>query len=201
MPDTTRTFIAIPVPEPQGENLLSLQAKLAPEVPGCRWTASLPFHVTLAFLGDVPNRDLNDLGQAVGSAVESFQPLELRLEGLGAFPSPGKPYVVWAGLTTPDKQRLQDLHKAVVRAAGRGGHGPRDSRFHPHVTLGRIKSGPHGGCDLTALIQQHQDWSAASFPVHEVVTFASVLGPGGATYTALHHAPLKGKTAGDPGAG
>ena len=69
MRETTRTFIAIPIPDSIGRNLVQLQTKLAPEIPDCRWTASSPWHMTLAFLGDVRNRDLNELCLAVGSAL------------------------------------------------------------------------------------------------------------------------------------
>src|SRR5438270_13851782 len=121
MRETTRTFIAIPIPDSIGRNLVQLQTKLAPEIPDCRWTASSPWHMTLAFLGDVRNRDLNELCLAVGSAAEAFAPLELRLEGLGSFPSPRKPRVVWAGVTALDLQPLNDLRAAVVQAATRAG--------------------------------------------------------------------------------
>ena len=122
MRETTRTFIAIPIPEPIGKKLARWQQALTPEIPGCRWTESdsLPFHITLAFLGDVPNRDLNELCLAVAAAVEPFGRFELKVEGLGAFPSPERPRVVWAGITADDLGPLMTLREAVVRAATRG---------------------------------------------------------------------------------
>jgi len=99
MPETTRTFIAIPIPEPIGQKLGRLQAVLSPEIPGCRWTASSPFHITLAFLGDVRNRDLNDLCLAVAAATEPCERFELRLEGIGTFPSLRRP--AWSGPVRP----------------------------------------------------------------------------------------------------
>jgi 2'-5' RNA ligase len=191
MRETTRTFIAIPIPEPIGQEILRLQGELSPQIPGCRWTANWPFHITLAFLGDVRNRDLNELCLAVAKAAEPFQRLELQLEGLGAFPSPTKPRVVWAGATAPNLKPLHDLREAVVRAATQSGYRPADPRFHPHVTLGRFKA--FGGQPLTPLVQRYQGWSGGSFPVVEVVTFASTLEPRGATYAALGRAPLKAK--------
>ena len=193
MRETTRTFIAIPVPESVGERLARLQAELSPEVPGCRWTASSPFHITLAFLGDVRNRDLNDLCLAVAAAAEPFPQFELEVTGLGAFPSQRKPRVVWAGATAPDLALLNDLRAGVVQAAARAGYRSDDPRFHPHFTLGRIKSDRGAGCDLTELLQRHQGWSAGSFPVVEVVTFASTLGPRGAAYAPLGRARLRGE--------
>ncbi len=58
-----------PSPSRWSEQLVRLQAELAPEVPGCRWTSALPFHLTLAFLGDVPNRDLSAICQAAASSA------------------------------------------------------------------------------------------------------------------------------------
>ena len=152
-----------------------------------------PFHITLAFLGDVPNRDLNELCLAVAAAVEPFGRFELTVEGLGAFPSPARPRVVWAGITAADPEPLLTLREAVVRAATESGYRPDDPRFHPHVTLGRIKSDRRRPCDLTELIGRVQPRSIGSFPVVEVVTYASTLEPGGPTYAPLNRARLKGK--------
>jgi 2'-5' RNA ligase len=193
MRETTRTFIAIPIPEPVGQQLARWQQALAPQVPGCRWVESQPFHITLAFLGDVANRDLNELCLAVAEATEPFGRFELKAEGLGAFPGPGRPRVVWAGITAADPGPLNALREAVVGAATRCGYRPDDPRFHPHVTLGRIKSGRGQPCDLTEIVRRKQSRSAGAFPVVEVVTYASTLEPGGACYTPLNRARLKGK--------
>src|SRR5580658_5118989 len=98
MSETTRTFIAIAIPRPLGRELARLQTLLAPEVPGCRWAESLPFHTTLVFLGDVRNRDRDQLCESIDAAVALFEPFELCVEGLGAFPSVARPRVIWAGV-------------------------------------------------------------------------------------------------------
>jgi RNA 2',3'-cyclic 3'-phosphodiesterase len=193
MRETTRTFIAIPIPDPIGQQLAGWQQVLAPEIPGCRWVESQPLHITLAFLGDVRNRDLNDLCLAVAAAAEPSGRFELNVEGLGAFPSPARPRVVWAGITAADLGPLGTLRESVVRAATKAGYRPDDPRFHPHVTLGRIRSDRGQPCDLTEIVRREQARSAGSFPVVEVVTYASTLGPGGAAYAPLNRARLKGK--------
>ena len=138
MPRTTRTFIALAVPETLDKRLTRLQSQLEPDVPGARWTSVLPYHSTLAFLGDVAEVDLRPVCDAVAEAARPFRPFEVRLEGVGAFPNPGSPRVVWAGLKT-DVPTLGDLQKAVVQAVTKAGHRPGDDRFTPHVTLARIK--------------------------------------------------------------
>ena len=91
------------------------------------------------------NRDLNELCLAVAAAVEPFGRFDLSVEGLGAFPSPGAA----AGRLGGDHGRRSrpasaTSGKAVVRAATQAGYRPDDLRFHPHVTLGRIKTDAGG---------------------------------------------------------
>jgi 2'-5' RNA ligase len=192
MPRTTRTFIAVAIPAPLGEKLSRLQSELAPVLPGVRWTTTLPFHVTLAFLGDVDDRDLNGICKAVRDAVSIVPRFEARVEEIGAFPGPARPRVIWAGLTAPDATPLHELHKAVVKAATTAGYRPEDQRFHPHVTLGRLKSDRLGPPppDLTETIEHHRTWSAGSFTVNEVISFGSTLTPEGPVYATLAKAPL-----------
>ncbi len=165
MRETTRTFVAIPIPDPLGRQLARWQAALAPDVPGCRWveSAGQPFHITLAFLGDVPSRDLNELCLAVAAAVEPSGRFELTVEGLGAFPGPARPRVVWAGITAVDPEPLLTLREAVVRAATESGYRPDDPRFHPHVTLGRIKF------DRTPPVRSDRTHRSRAAPIHRLV--------------------------------
>ena len=195
MRETTRTFIAIPIPDPLGRQLARWQAALAPDVPGCRWVETgQPFHITLAFLGDVPSRDLNELCLAVAAAVEPFGRFELTVEGLGAFPARRGRASSGRGSPPSTSNRSSTLREAVVRAATEAGYRPDDPRFHPHVTLGRIKSDrrPAVRPDRTRSVACRPR-SIGSFPVVEVVTYASTLEPGGPTYAPLNRARLKGK--------
>jgi 2'-5' RNA ligase len=195
MPTTTRTFVGIAIPPSQGEKLARLQERLAQAIPGVRWSASSPFHMTLAFLGDVRDGDLNAVCTAVAEACSPFPAFDLQLQGVGVFPSPARPRVIWAGLLAPDGSPLFDLYKAITKGLTRVGHRPEGDRFTPHATLGRIRQDRRGSLvhDLTAALQPVLTWSGGSFPVSEVVTFASTLSPEGPVYAPLARSPLSGK--------
>lgn len=190
MSKTTRTFIAVALPAQLKKRLGGLQERLAPQAPGIRWIEPALCHLTLAFLGDVPDADLAAISQAVARAVQGVEPFALTLTGLGAFPSASRPRVVWTGLVSDQLDRLQALHHAVVRALKNAERPPADDRFSPHVTIGRLK--PTGGPlpDLTALLARQADWSGGSFPISEIATFASVRTSGGQSYQPLSRAPL-----------
>ena len=193
MSETTRTFVAIVVPQPLGRELAALQASLAADVSGCRWTENLPFHTTLVFLGDVRNSDGDRVCESINSAAGRFEPFQLGLDGLGAFPSAMRPRVIWTGVVAPNMKPIIDLREAIVAAIAETGYRPLDSRFHPHGTHGRIKPGRQGNRDLTRLVGRYCGWSAGRFLVEEVTTFASTLGPSGPIYTPIGRAQLKSK--------
>jgi RNA 2',3'-cyclic 3'-phosphodiesterase len=193
MLESTRVFIGIAVSEPIERELAQLQAELAPAVPGCRWTSTLPFHLTLAFLGDVPNKDLDKIYQVTSESAESIDPFVIDVTGVGAFPSSRRPRVIWAGVTAPNLKLLFDLQASLAKSLARVGHRPNDDRFHPHVTLGRIKRERPGPGDLTGLIERHQAWSSGPCPVTEVQVFASTLAPSGSVYTVLSRGALCAK--------
>jgi RNA 2',3'-cyclic 3'-phosphodiesterase len=191
--ETTRTFFAIEIPEAMGNALRELQKALAPELPGCRFTRDdTPLHMTLAFLGDVRNGDLSGLLDLVAASVGRFPPCELHSVGLGAFPSPRRPRVVWAGLPARKPALLDEIQHALAGAAAQAGYRP-DERFHPHVTLGRFKAGRRGPCDLTEVVERYRSWSCGGFTASEVVGFASRPTAEGPSYEPLGRARLEGE--------
>jgi RNA 2',3'-cyclic 3'-phosphodiesterase len=193
MPERTRTFIAIAVPKAVEPKLARLQSDLAEALPECRWTRAMPFHLTLAFLGDIPSNLVNEVCTAVASSTRTIEPFEIEVAGLGAFPSLIRPRVIWAGVTACNQEKLIDLQGSVVNALAGIGQKPDDQRFHPHVTLGRIKPGRHGRPDLNRLMQSPPDGWASRWLVKDVQVFASTLGPAGSAYEVLARSNLGGK--------
>lgn len=193
MPGTARTFVAIEMPAPIRDELRGLQERLAPDAPAVRWVGAAGFHLTLAFLSDVPDPALEAVRVATAEAAAPFPPFVLHVEALGAFPKPARPRVVWAGLGGPGLPPLHDLQSALAAALRRAGHGPADDRFTPHITLGRIKDGRGHPPDLTAPFARVGPLPTAPFEVAEIVVFASKLGAAGPSYTPLLHAPLTGR--------
>jgi 2'-5' RNA ligase len=197
MPKSTRTFVALEIPARLGEKLARLQARLEPEVAGVRWTAVRPFHVTLAFLGDVADTDLHVVCRAVAEAAAGLSPCELALEGLGAFPHPARARILWVGVGGPGLDLLGDLQQRVARSVAGVGYAVGDAPFHAHVTLGRLRPGRgRPPANLAPILAHFRAWSAGSFSAAEIVTLASTLTREGPVYARLGHAPLR---AGKPG--
>lgn len=202
MPSTTRTFIAVSVPEALAARLRRLQQQLSGELPGVRLSVIPPFHVTLAFLGDVDHVDLADVCRAAAAEAANFGKFELKLEGLGVFPNAARPRVLWAGVTGPGLDTLCALQSALAGAAARLKYPTDGKPFHPHVTLGRFLprrgADPSGERALTQALNRYKTWHAGPFPVTEAVTFASTQTPDGAAYAPLGRAPLAARKPGAP---
>ena len=201
MGSTTRTFIAVAVPEALETKLTRLQQQLAAALPGVRWSATPPFHVTLAFLGEVDVADLNQVCKAVVDEAAAWSPFELKLEGLGVFPSPVHPRVLWTAVAGSGVEALRALQKAVAEAVARKNY-PSDAKaFHPHVTLGRFppqKSADPSSMDhaLNHMLGHYKTWHAGPFAVTEAVAFASTTARDGPAYATLVRAPLRKRKTG-----
>ena len=189
--NSARTFVALPIPDAQRSRLERLQTLLAPDLPGTRWVTPDQFHLTLAFLGDVPDLDLAPVCRAVAGACVGVDALMLNLQSLGTFPDPEQARTAWVGLAGPDLDRLLDLQRAIAAAVAKAGY-PADGgdRFEPHITLGRFKGGKGDLPDLSSQVAHFRTWSAGNFPVERVVTYASTIAPEGPTYMTLASAPL-----------
>jgi RNA 2',3'-cyclic 3'-phosphodiesterase len=145
------------------------------------------FHLTLSFLGEVPDATL----EAVHDGMQALrlQVFDLAIEGVGHFGG-AKPRAVYARAQAgPALIHLQGKVETVARLAGC--NIPR-SRFVPHVTLGRFP--PPAAADLPTLeraIVAGSGFRLDPFTVHEVVLYRSIQGPR-PRYEALAAYPLAG---------
>ena len=182
-----RLFIAIPIPEPVRDEIIRVQRELQPLVPPnvVRWTRPDQFHLTLRFLGDVPADGVEDLKQSVNAVCRIVRPLSLRAEGVGFFPNPRSPRVIWVGIK--DRAgRLVDLQKQIETAVGPFSPEPGEKNFTGHVTLGRLKNPrPTDTRDLAARAQSLEKRLFGEWTAHEIEIIRSELSTVGARYTSL----------------
>lgn len=138
-----RLFVAVTPPPAALAELDAAVAGLRAEWPGLRWAGQDRWHVTLAFLGEVAEERLDDLGRRLERAAARHHWLRLHVGRGGAFPSAAKARVLCAHIDG-DQQALYDLRQlaaSVAAAARRAGAPPPDEgrRYRPHLTLARSK--------------------------------------------------------------
>jgi len=191
-----RCFVAVELEPALRRPLTRLLREQLPRTREVRWCTEQQLHVTLKFLGEVSDGQLSAVCDAVTAAADSVEPFSLHLTGLGCFPSPRSPRVLWCGVEDPAGgcARWVDLADPLFEDLGFS----RETRkFHPHITLGRSKS-PAGSDVMRRVLEEVPAPATPTMTVEEVVLFESRLTPGGAQYTPRFKARLGGQSARGP---
>jgi 2'-5' RNA ligase len=188
-----RAFLALNLPVAVVEEVRGLQSELREEArtAGMKvsWVPAPNMHVTLRFLGDVQEEVASAILDTLQKDLAGTGTLMLEVKGLGVFPDPAKPRVIWVGVVSAEDV-VAALAKKVDGALERLGFEPESRPFHAHLTLGRVK---HGG-GVQPMLDAHGDAAFGQCSVHEVVLYKSVLQRSGAEYTALGRVPLGGRS-------
>ena len=179
-----RCFVAIEIPEDLQESLGRVQKKLWRAAADVKWSAPGTMHLTTKFLGDVDTDDVPAICDVMTAAARSAQPMELSIEGLGAFPAGGPPRVVWAGVTgdvEPLAKLVAGLEEGIADAVGIA---PEARAYHAHVTLGRVRSS-RGADTLARAIAEAEPVDVGGFSADELVLFMSELTREGPVHTVM----------------
>jgi 2'-5' RNA ligase len=153
-----------------------------------RWVAEENVHLTLQFLGAVPEPRVPDVRAAVAAAARAAGPLSLEVKGAGGFPSARRPRVVWLGVGG-DLAALVALVEDVGRRLAPLGFPPEERAFSPHLTLGRAREA-RGNPGLAGALAHAALAPPIAWRVVEVVLYESHLSPRGARHEAIARAPL-----------
>ncbi|MFH1865590.1 MAG: RNA 2',3'-cyclic phosphodiesterase [Candidatus Eisenbacteria bacterium] len=182
---TVRTFIALELSDGLKEGILGLIDELQERGVRAGWARRQTLHLTLKFLGDVEETELPEVVAAVARASAGMSPFSFDTRSLGAFPSPARPRVLWVGIEPVDE--LMALQQAVDGELTKLGFPREKRRFHPHITLGRIRDPRAESVQevLEALVAPEEKVVAT-----EVRVMRSTLRPGGALHELVQAVPL-----------
>src|SRR3989344_7287073 len=127
-----RIFIAINLPEEAKAKLLAYQEKW-PELPA-RWTSKDNLHLTLAFLGNTSDQELEKVCDVVRQIGERHKPFMIAISHIVYGPDEKKPRMIWALIEKSSE--LLEFQKEVVQAL----HAEEEQNFTPHLTLARLRT-------------------------------------------------------------
>jgi RNA 2',3'-cyclic 3'-phosphodiesterase len=180
-----RLFVALEIPSVVRENLAALLESLRAVSPQTRWVRPENLHVTLKFIGEVPETKLAGIRGAL-AGVRS-EPVALDFRGLGFFPNEKHPRVSWAGIVA--SANLKTLAADIDGATEKLGI-PREQRpFSPHLTLARFEP-PRLPEKLRAAIQENVAREFGSLRTSQFQLIESKLKPSGAEYTTVESFPF-----------
>lgn len=172
-----RTFVAIEITNLQLiDSIKRFQSEL--NING-RPVESKNFHFTLEFLGEISEK----MAQRVISALMTieFSRFDVILKGVGAFPSPKSPRVVWIGSEETGGKLMMDLAKKVQNVLEPLGFSS-DKPFKPHLTVFRIKKKI---VDITEELKEKRAMEFGRLTVTGIKLKKSELRPNGPSYSDL----------------
>ena len=178
-----RLFIAIPLPD-AAQKALGNVIEYLRDVRGVRGTfpRATNLHLTVQFLGDVPESKIPILREKLTAAVATIPAAPpLMLEQIGTFPNIKNPRVVWVGGIASDE--LKQLSEIVKVACIEAGTPPDDKGFVQHFTVMRVRELFDTKELQTALMRV--SYAPQTVPVHQLVLFKSDLTQQGPIYTAM----------------
>jgi 2'-5' RNA ligase len=189
---TLRLFVACELPAEMKAALASLQEALRKKgAPRLRWVRPEGIHLTLKFLGAVPQEKVAAICEALAPTVQGIPPLALSLAEVGTFGGRRGARVLWVGMQG-DLEPLACLQQRVEEALEPLGFPPEHRPFSPHLTLARVpdRAGSDERQNVWELAKTVKAPPAAAVTISQLSLMRSILGPGGAVYERVAAFPL-----------
>jgi 2'-5' RNA ligase len=190
-----RAFIAIELPQEIRQRLdhVISQLKQRLGVTAIRWVPAENIHLTLKFLGDVSEANIEMLKKILQVEAAGCSQFEISVGGLGAYPNTRHPRVIWVGIEAPPD--LNNLQRAIEVATERLGYTKEERPFSAHLTLGRVSRNatPRDAHLIGEVLESKKVGFLGAAHIEAVHLFKSDLRPEGSVYTKMYTAPLKVK--------
>jgi len=134
-----RLFLAVVLSDSIRTALAEAIAELRTLAPFASPAGLEAIHLTLHFLGQVESGRVSEIADGLKQAIAPFAAFELLASGVGAFPTPARPRVLWAGVAGPGHAGLVAIHEATTSPLRSAGIALEDRPYAPHLTLGRVR--------------------------------------------------------------
>ncbi|MFH0949492.1 MAG: RNA 2',3'-cyclic phosphodiesterase [Candidatus Aenigmatarchaeota archaeon] len=174
-----RCFVAVDVPEQLKSKISAIQNELS-QFCNAGFTKPENLHFTLKFLGEIDEAEIAKVKANLEVIASRFTPIETKLKGIGAFPSPSYIRVIWLG--APGLQQLQNEVSKI---------GQKEEKEQiPHLTIARVKSVSNKEA-LSAFLEKNKNIVIGPMIVNETKLKKSTLTSSGPIYEDLHAFKLK----------
>ncbi|MER3126927.1 RNA 2',3'-cyclic phosphodiesterase [Bacillus pumilus] len=140
MSENRHYFIGIHIPE-QLAHQIKKDIDLRSGLSFHKWTAPDDYHVTLIFLGAIPNERLEKVIELLEILTNEASVFSLELNEVGYFGEKDRPRVFFA--KPNENGALMQLREKVKDAVLSAGHPVEKRPFHPHMTIARKWNADH----------------------------------------------------------
>jgi 2'-5' RNA ligase len=180
-----RTFVAV-FPPPEVREALFRAARDLPTSEDFRLVGQEKIHLTLKFMGDVAENELDKVKRSLEPIRERYGPFEVSTSRLGAFPSDRKARILWVGIEEGE-EHLRTVAEDVENLLEPAGFEREARPYLPHLTLGRART------RRTKLDSTETSPPALRFTVSGVDLVESAPGKNGVNYSILATYPFESR--------
>ena len=187
-----RTFIAIDFPKEILEKISRIITFLQSQTTekALKWVETDIMHLTLKFIGEISEDAARDVQTIMRHTLQGQNAFEVSIEGLGMYPNPKNPRVVWLGISA--EKALFDIQKNLDLALQKINIPSEKRGFSPHLTIARLRK----STDVKTIrligetLSQFKVDSLGTVLIKEIRLYQSQLTPTGPIYTPLLKIPL-----------
>lgn len=189
--ETKRIFIAIKINNTDQIRAIFRQVQLDLKDEWIKWVDFKGLHITLGFIGATDVRKIELIRKRLRACAIKFSPFRIQLSSLGAFPSINRARVLWIGVNTDDL--MYQLRDEILKHLQNIVEFP-DTRFSPHLTIGRIKYGVKNPDKVKSILESHESWRDEKILISDFVLMESKLTQQGPVYEVMDCFELSGTT-------
>ncbi len=175
-----RLFVAIDLAPSIVESLSEMRGELEPYAGNLRWVRSESIHLTLKFLGEVPQPRLGAIEDRLGTIRRAA--FKVSVSSVGFFPNIGAARVLWVGVSSNAVEQLAaDVDEQMIELDFL----PERRKFKPHLTLARSRGNGRINPKLVQAADRFRNSDFGEFTVDRFHLYESRLNPSGAVYKKL----------------
>jgi 2'-5' RNA ligase len=174
-PGTQRVFIGIPIDKHSQQHINVLLKPIEDSRRDIRWVPENNRHLTLAFLGNRPISEVDNLIRLFDESYQQVTRFRYSLSTLERFPDPSGRIIA---LTNEPDEPLDKLFQITLKLLQRNDIEFDRRKFRPHVTLGRIRRPKH----VKKTFDQQLN---ISLDITKITLYQSRLTDSGSIYSAL----------------
>lgn len=184
-----RTFIAADIEV--SKDFLIFFSELKEQFKSCniKWVNANQIHLTIKFIGETAEDKVDDVAAAVDRSLIKVNPFCLQLRKLGYFGKKFAPKVFWVGVER--NNMLLNAYKELEAALGNIGISKSIREYHPHITLGRVRS-INNQINFLSIIDKYSSQINEDIHIAAINYYESILTPKGPKYNKLYVFSLKG---------
>jgi len=175
-----RLFVAVEIAPEIRDKITEFVSQIKPNLANARWSRPEGLHITLKFLGNVPDQKrsaVEDKLRGIGAGHFS-----LSLSEVGVFPNVKSPRVLWVGVGASDD--LAKLAEQVEAALAPLGFEREKRAYTPHVTLARFNDRDKKA-DASAVLSSGPKAGFGTMTATQFHLYESKLSPQGSRYSKL----------------